>query len=640
MRVYAVSNALNTSCAVQKSAANKFDKYEINKPDSFEKGRPDIPQINFGAYKVHIVDGGAHGNVMEHFARAIVKSVDDVVDVVMHKADTNPRYSGMKQMKSIKEKLTFLNHGNGAQPGDYVAIPCSAQVPLNTLSDLMGFEPKSITPVGVIRYKERILKFLQDIPDSKLRVMDPNEQGMQHVFGVIEQINGLIKKGVHVYLPAGHPTEGALKSIAASYNGKDALYEHIYTGGKKNSFRILLFKDKLLNDNIYRFNLLGLSDAHVVNVKDLSGRKDHVFAAYDSCVNDGARGVFNFYPVRNKEGKILGYSFTDKHTVQYPIEEYLANDEFANISKFVGKHISECEASSTHIHMMKNMIKWNEPHPSFPDDLYPVSLVYPEHRLKAENLLAKGRFVDKSEQLFFDVNDSGEVIFRKCDCEGSGRPSVIPMWGSCFATINAIKRDITAHLRQHSGGFTQKISSEVSDALENAYNAFDDKKLKAAEFFFNKTIKLVKPFDYTREPLNISLTAHKYLFDLMLSQGKRHEAEAVANSYINTQCKSLLYEFRQAQNINQINDMHFATYWDFPEHEVNFFKKKITTLASTFRTVARLCRQKGNDRAAEVSNWAADMISRCRSSEADPIISRRASGSINIGDIFDEYKGS
>lgn len=637
MRVYAVSNALNTSCAVQKTAARK---YEINKPDSFEKNRPEIPQINFGAYRIHIVDGGAHAQVMEHFARAIVKSVDDVVDVVLHKADTNPRYSGMKQMKSIEEKLTFLNEGNGAQAGDYVAIPCSAQVPLNKLSELMGLRSKEITPVGVKYYRKRIIDFLKDVSGWQLSAMDPNAQGMQHVYGVIQQINALIKKGVHVYLPAGHPTEGALKAVAESYNGKEALYKHIYTGGKENWLRISLFKDELLKDNIYRFNLLALSDAHIVNVKDLSGRKDYVFAAYDSCVNDGARGVFNFYPVRNKEGEILGYSFTDKRTVQYPVNEYLANNEFANIAKFVGKKISECSASSSFTHMMKNMIKWDEPHPSFPDLLYPVAEIYPVHRLKAEKLLEKGRWVDKSETLFFDINDSGEVVFRKCDCEGSGRPSVLPMWGSCFATINAIKRDIAAHFKAHSGGINQELLGTMGETLEKAYNALDDKSFKAAEALFNKTIKLAKPFDDSSEALSISLFAHKHLLDLLLSLGKKREAEGVANGYINAQCKSLLYEFRQAQNINQINDMHFATYWDFPEHEVNFFKKKIDTLASTFRTVARICNDKGNHRASEVSGWAANVISKWLSAESDAIISRRASGSISIGDIFDEYKRS
>lgn len=638
MRVYAVHSATGTNYAVQKSPVKKF---ENQKTDSFEKSTPAIPQINFGSYRIHIIDGGAHGEVMEHFARAIVRSVDDVVDVIMHKAETNPRYSGMKQMKSIKEKLTFLNEGGGAKAGDYVAVPCSAQVQLNLLSDLMELKPQSITPISVKHKKQQILEFLKNLSGWKMTSMDPNGQGMEHVYGVIQQINELIKKGVNVYLPAGHPIEGALKAVAASHNGKDALYEHIYTGGKKNGFRISLFKDELLKDNIYKFNLLALSDAHVVNVKDLSGRNNHVFAAYDACVNDGARGVFNFYPVRNKEGEILGYSFTDKKTVQYPVEEYLANDEFANIAKFVGKPLGECTADGSITHMMKNMIKWDEPHPSFPDVLYPVQLIYSAPRLKAEKLLEKGRYVDKSEQLFFDVNDCSEVIFRKCDCEGSGRPSVIPMWGSCFATINAIKRDIAAHFKQNKvQKFDHEILSQIGEVINKGYDAFYDKQYKAAEFFFNKTIKLARDYDERKEPLDLSLNAHRYLLDVLLKQNKTREAEGVANGYINTQCKSLLYEFRQAKNIKQLNDMHFAHYWEFPEHEVKFFKDKIDTLASTFKTVAALCRKKGNERASEVSEWAAGVISKYYAWQADPVISRRASGSISMGDIFDAYNGN
>lgn len=634
MRVYAVSNALNTSCAVQKTRVNKSD---TNKTDSFERSTPIVPQINFGAYKIHIVDGGAHAGVMEHFARAIVKSVDDVVDVIMHKADTNPRYPGMKQMKSIKEQLTHLNEENIAKAGDYVAIPCSAQVQLNQLSDFMNLESKAIKPQNVKSYKEKILKYISSIPGSQRNAMDPNGQGIDHVFGVIQQINALVKKGVNVYLPAGHPIESALKVKTAELGQKDDLYRFIYTRGKEGAETVNKVKEKLVEANAYRFNLLALSDAHVVNVRDLSGRNDYVFAAYDSCVNDGARGVFNFYPVRDKEGKILGYSFTDKRTVQYPVEEFLANDEFANISKFVGKKINECCANGTYTHMMKNMITFEEPHPSFPDKLYFVREIYNPRRLKKEKLLEKGEWVDKNEELFFDVNDSNEVIFKKCDCEGSGRPSVLPMWGSCFATMNAIKRDIAAAVKAK---YPYNIGNwwDLHNMCTQAEGSLRDKKYKTAEIELNKLIKLAKPFAEIKEARSYGLFGYQKLFELLKQQKKPIAAEGVANGWINLQCIELLDDFRASLLINRPYDMHLARYWDAPEEEIKSFDKKLDLLANTFQEVGRICRLKGNDRAAEVANWAASMFGRRTAAPADAILSRRASGSINIGDIYDAHK--
>lgn len=635
MRVYAVSNALNTSCAVQKKCVTSS---ATNKADSFEKSL--IPQINFGAYKIHIVDGGAHANVMEHFARAIVKNVDDVVDVILHKADTNPRYSGMKQMKSVKEKLTLLNEGNLAKSGDYVAIPCSAQVQLNQLSAFLGLEPKEIKPHNVKNYKAKILNYLTSIPGSEKNAMDPNGQGFDHVFGVIEQINALVKKGVKVYLPAGHPIESALKSTIGEAGKKDDLYKFIYTRGKEGAETVNKAISELKSVNAYRFNLLALSDAHVVNVRDLTGRENYVFAAYDNCVNDGARGVFNFYPVRNKDGKILGYSFTDKRTVQYPIEEYLANDEFANIAKFVGKRIRECCANGSYTHMMKNMIKFEEPHPSFPDKLYWVPEIYSPRRLKAEKLVEKGEWVDNSEQLFFDVNDHGEVIFKKCDCEGSGRPSVIPMWGSCFATLNAIKRDIASAVTRKRPAFSSTLGTQIQNQrleLEKMLSN-GDKPAVFVEYSLNKLLKLIKPYADVPSTFDTNLWTHQHLYKVLMAQRKPAAAEGVLNKTINLQSQILLHEFRQAKEVKGFYDITFAHYWDLSTQEVERLSARVDAIAEDFSKIAHLCRTKGNDRAADVSLWAAARLRTKLQDPCEAIISRRASGSINIGDIYDAHK--
>lgn len=81
--------------------------------------------------------------------------------------------------------------------------------------------------------------------------------------------------------------------------------------------------------------MLALSNAHIVNIKN-KNNKDFIFAAKDGCMNDGARGVYHFSPVRNSYGKIIGYSFTDTSTVEYPYNEFHANEKIANIAKYVG----------------------------------------------------------------------------------------------------------------------------------------------------------------------------------------------------------------------------------------------------------------------------------------------------------------
>ena len=83
-------------------------------------------------------------------------------------------------------------------------------------------------------------------------------------------------------------------------------------------------------------------------------------------------------------------------------------------------------------------------------------------KLRAKELIYKGEYVDKTLTLFFDENDEDKIIFKKCDCEGSGRPSVLSVWGSCYATLNAIARDI---------GFSEQISTLDRDFARDLESA-------------------------------------------------------------------------------------------------------------------------------------------------------------------------
>ena len=62
--------------------------------------------------------------------------------------------------------------------------------------------------------------------------------------------------------------------------------------------------------------------------------------------------------------------------------------------------------------------------------------------IKERKLDYLGDYISADKQLVFDTNSKGEVLFQKTNCEGSERPSVVSMWGSCFSTLNKIKEDI------------------------------------------------------------------------------------------------------------------------------------------------------------------------------------------------------
>ncbi|MCM1009383.1 MAG: hypothetical protein NC390_00710 [Fusobacterium sp.] len=500
MRVYAVGARPNTSCAVQKSQE----------------------RVNFNGFKMHILDGGLHADTMKHFAKAIGEDLAGYTRLTMHNVETLKHNEGLKSLQSLDQALTRLAEEDIVQADHFLAIPCTAPIELNSLSRYCYGETKKLTPRNIKSRKGEVLKFLDKLTQSgssTLRLLDQEHQGLQYLPNIIKTINQLVKKGVNVYIPADHPLEAAIKAKTREAGLSNSLYHYIATGEDKGG-KVWEIIDELKNENAYKFNLLTLSDAHIVNMQNYNESGDYIFSAFDSCITDRARGVYNFCPVRNSEGRILGYSFTDKTTVQYPYKDFLGNGSIENIAKFVGKDIQTCSANGSFTHMMKNMIKFEEPHPSFPDVLYPVWEIYSPRRLKSEKLLEKGNWVDNSEQLFFDVNKQGEVVFRKCDCEGSGRPSVVSMWGSCFATINAMTRNIRT---QFNNLFDRTVPKMMKEAWEHEKAG----RYAEAEKILRKALELVKPEVKTLDPLQIEYNIYTQLYNLFANQKNVTEAEKV-----------------------------------------------------------------------------------------------------------------
>ncbi len=601
--------------------------------ERFSYGKKSRDKVAFEGYKFHLLDGGAHGNTMEHFARAIVGDVKDVVDVVYHKTATNRLYSGLKQMDALAANLHDLSQNNVLKPGDFLAITGSAQVHLNQLAKEMGLSEKSITPNNVKSYKKQIIDFFTECVPSK--ELDPNGQELSSVPDVINEINALVKKGVNVYLPAGHPIEAALKAKMGGKGLKDELYKYIYTRGKLGAEDVSSSISELKAANYYKFNLLALSDAHVVNVRDFSGKKDYVFAAYDNCVNDGERGVYNFYPVRDKKTKkVLGYSFTDKRTIHYPYNEFLANKEFENIARYVGLKSSD-NIMLTHQEMLQRayLVKCGERVSTPPSHfLKRLNDVFSEKTIEDRKLNELGFFTTNDGNLFFAYNRDGEIYFPKADCEGSGRPSVLSMWGSCFASITAAKRDIAKLVNEKLAKTPNYSDKQELLSLNKALNDVNNIPLKIQEYRLNRLIKHLDKFPDNVEWINKNIAAHIQLFDVLKKQNLNKAAETVANQTINLKCKNLL--LTMAETPNAPRGKAFETAWK----RINrTFFAELDSLSDWFGKVALLCNEKGAVKAENISKWAAKMFTDRQSEPVEAIIRQRADKHINIGEIFNEY---
>jgi hypothetical protein len=108
-----------------------------------------------------------------------------------------------------------------------------------------------------------------------------------------------------------------------------------------------------------------------------------MFAAYDTCITDGERGVYNFSPVR-KNGELTGYSYHDTVTNEYPFEKFPANDEIANIVKFVGINAEDVIASHYETKMFLESMAKNKDLTEFENKLYSVSDIFSPKTIKEQ----------------------------------------------------------------------------------------------------------------------------------------------------------------------------------------------------------------------------------------------------------------
>lgn len=639
--------------------------------------------VSFMGYSVHIVDGGNHATNMNHFAQSIS---DGKWDLYNKEVDTNYRDPDIKQLENLEWKLKELNFEpslsyDNYHDAAYVALPVLANVPLQNLeaqmNAVMGTHTH-LTPQNIRTKKDEVIKFLKllyEEPDryrQYINYMDPMGQGIEKTYGVIYQINKLAKKyNTKVYIPAGHPEYASIKWMSEQRNQKPELYNYIATGVDKDN-AVHNMQREIKDNGWYDFNLLTLSEADVVNVKGADG-KDYIYSAYDSCIKDGARGVYNFSPVRDEDGKLLGYGYHDDKTVDYPYEEFPANWEVQNIAKFVGRPIKEVLADSETTQAFKDDVWNNRSRERYADKLFRVEDIFPQHERDYNKMDLKGDYVDSSLQLFFRTNKNGQVIFPNCDCEGSGRPSVLSMWGSCFSIFNAIKDDITIKERYNERGYYDKETlydkhpKEVKSLLFESEELIKGKRYKEAEQVLKYAVDLEKVAGlHGYKPLEA-------LGDFFTMQKDYLQAEDCYNSALNELAKKILdklkiddKQYLLTDCIDYINFVeHFNPKdWEYRDNKANYDKlnfiqklfvnepQKPEDLTKTekyiqFKKVAKLftgcgrlyeklaqnCELRGEDYPAFACNWAAGMMQNMNDISSE-LIKRRADKNTYLGDFL------
>lgn len=560
---------------------------------------------------VHIVDGFLHADTMEHFAKAVLKDVRNVDSIKMHYIECNAKDINTKQMSSLEKKLEELNTSYNLGSGDFVAIPGLAPVAILNLQDRIRNVLKQsvhLTAQNLKAYKSVILNLLKEFYSYKsyyseeIAMLDKNSQDLQDTYGVIYEINKLSEKGVHVYIPAGHGADSTIKWMikdqGLSNNYTEYLSQHRDSDGVIK--RIL---KQVEQNNYYDFNLLALSNAHIVNIKD-KNNKDFIFAAKDGCMNDGARGVYNFSPVRNSYGKIIGYSFTDTSTVEYPYNEFHANEKIANIAKYVGLQCRDFYPNHSEVETFRNFVRQGRSTAELPDKLYPMAVVLDQGYIERNKLDKVGHLINREQNLIFTTNSQGEILFQKTNCEGSEKPSVMQMWGSCFSTINALKRDISKHRENNNSSFYY---------IEKADTESSNRQLEGAEFYYNRALEVLHPDKTNLNCNNKTIEIYEKLYNVLKQQHKYEEVKGIANILLDLKS----YKIKDKFIFNPV------------------YLYAQSKLAKYYEEIANCCENAREYYPAKVCRWAAQEL-RKNSEYGDKIVQRRAEQNQYIGDLYDE----
>ncbi len=569
-------------------------------------------------YKVHILDGGSHGKYMEYFSKSVFNGLKADINVIPHNIAINSKDKNLKQMEDLEGALKDLNESYSIRAGEYLSIPGLASVSLHNLQDriknVLGLEIE-LTPKNVKQYKSTImamLKRLYDYPATygkEIADMDSAGQNFGKLYGVITQINELVKKGVNVYVPAGHPEDNSIKWLAKQKDMKTQLYNYIASDKKYYAAYIENLFDEVRSKGWYDFNLLSLTDANIVNVNDKYGAP-YLFAAYDSCVTTSARGVYNFYPVRDN-GKVVGYSFHNNWSIDFPYSAFPENKSIENLNQFVGLRLSDVHSGFFQGLRVERRLKNGLDVSDDADKLYSIGTVFPSREIDKNKYYNLGQYTDVKGSAVYTQNNAGEVVFIKCDCEGSERPSVKTMWGTCFATFNAIRKDmeerISAECKEHD------MVEKYDELMSKDYGC---NQMKGAEYYCNKILDKLHPDKSSI--VHKAFTAHYYekLINIMEHTATPAQRKQVINTFINISSEDALY------NKN--------------DPDAGFLNEPFRRIGYWYKCLSDYCKNENRPFEAKVCQWAANQISE-QTEAGYLILERRVKMQEDIGDLYRAY---
>lgn len=658
----------------KKASSERIDSHFVSRNKDVQPIFFQLPQpyqtVHFKGAKVHILDGGIHGKNMKYFA----KSLNSNIEVNMHNVEINSKDKYTKQLKSLLNQLRKLNERKTFSSVEYVAIPCLSTVPLLNIQDqykkVMGYEI-SLTPENIKTNKEKILRFLKiihDCPDAYreyINYMDSINCGIEYTYGVIQEINKLKNKCYNVYVPSGHPADLSLKWMADERGLKPELYHYIATGEDIGGV-IKGMQSEIKEKNWYSFNLLALSDAHIVGLKDTDWTNDFIFAGYDSCITESARGVYNFTPIRNNN-KVLGYSFHDEKTNEYPYFEFPMNEGIMNLLEFVGKDKKHVLASKEETDNFNKKNQYQRKNPPYNRKLYKIEDVLSQSYIKDKKINLLGKYTDHTLKVFYDENKDGKIIFKKTDCEGSGRPGVLTMWGSCFALFNAISNNIDL-TRNYSSDLSNlsvymhaamnaKKYNKKGDYIKYLFKAAEAEKIQRPEAMSPEAIQVYEELadvyinsnDYKKASgcLNraLYLLANQFYAQAKVKNlaDLKHYHDIYSSSYEST--KNYLTKRREYINASFIEKLFISNpiapsnYDDYKKYEKEnneyfYYNYKFMTL---FNRLSRVCKFLNELYPAKICSLAAKDIEEATSRGVE-IIKRRKEGNIYIGDLYSEAK--
>ena len=570
----------------------------------------------FKGINIHILDGGFHGENMKHFANAIMKNSNVDLDILMHRTIINNL--GLNQLNSLMIQLKSLNTSNKIKNGDYLAIPSVVPISLKNLEAGINkvFSSKiNLTPQNIKTNKNTIMAFLKKVQDSRfyypeqLNALDKYSQGLGFAYSVIEEIAKLVQKGIKVYVPASNPNEKNIKTLAEQNNKSEELYRAI-SHPENTDYRkgIIPLVNEIKEKGDYEFNLTSLSDAHVVNLKG-EDNQDYIFSAYDSCINDGARGVYNFCPVRNAYGELKGYSYQDETTVEYSVEDFPKNLELTTLCKYVGQSLRDMVASNREHQRFKDYIENNKRTESLPAKLYRINEIFSEREIDEKNLNYLGKLIDNQKKYIFDISKDGKILFQKYNCEGTERPSVYAMQSSGFSTLSAIKRDILALIANDN------ISSEnISYYITKADNDNTRGYIAGAEHYYNKVIDFLHP---DKTSLNCDprvIDVYEKLYKILKKSNNTSSAKEVANTIIDL--KSYLIK-------------------DLKPSEQNYYTTRMS-LSKYYSDLAIYCYSEKDIHSYNLCRWASGELYSGTYLSAE-IIKRRSSQNRFLDDLYNKY---